>query len=211
MKKVDLGEWHTKFRTEYDPKLIFQECSDRESAIFSWSLYLLFQSFPLMDQPYRKKTGRFFINLQKKYFKTKHNQNVKVERNILAYSLLLILREFLRLEKLSKQDLLMLIIFATAHYIRLIDGEEKEKMELGHHVRDIYDDNYNLIKSKSPSSRLKLVNLLYESFDLNINDEKKNRENISLLAISAIKAEQNINVVALNEYRKAIKNIKKYS
>jgi len=55
MKKVDLGEWHTKFRTEYDPELIFQECSDRESAIFSWSLYLLFQSFPLMDQPYRKK------------------------------------------------------------------------------------------------------------------------------------------------------------
>ena len=108
------------------------------------SLYVLFESVKLTDQPFRKKTGLFFINLQKKYFKTKHNQNVKVERNILAYSLLLILREFLRLEKLSKQDLLMLIIFATAHYIRLIDGEDKEKMELGYHVRDIYDDNYNL-------------------------------------------------------------------
>ena len=73
----------------------------------------------------------------------------------------------------------------------------------------IYEKNYNLITSKSPSSRLKLVNLLYESFDLNINDEKKNRENISLLAISAIEAERNTNVLALNEYRKAIKNIKK--
>ena len=211
MKKVDLGEWHSKFRPDYDPKLIFQNCTDRESALFALSLYVLFECVTLTDQPFRKKTGLFFINLQKKYFKTKYSQNITSERNILAYSLLIIIREFLRLEKLSKQDLLMLIIFATAHYIRLIDGEEKEKTEIGYHVRDIYDDNYNLITSKSPSSRLKLVNLLYESFELNINDEKKNRENISLLAISAIKAEQNINVVALNEYRKAIKNIKKYS
>ena len=28
MKKVDLGEWHSKFRPEYDPKLIFQIIDD---------------------------------------------------------------------------------------------------------------------------------------------------------------------------------------
>ena len=116
MEKVNLGEWHTKFRTEYAPELIFQECSDRDVALFAWSLYLLFQSVPLTDQPYRKKTGRFFINLQKKYFKTKYSQNITSERNILAYSLLIIIREFLRLEKLSEKDLRALIIFATGHY-----------------------------------------------------------------------------------------------
>ena len=105
MKKVDLGEWHSKFRPDYDPKLIFQNCTDRESALFALSLYVLFESVTLTNQPFRKKTGQFFINLQKKYFKTKYSQNITSERNILAYSLLIIIREFLRLEKLSKQDL----------------------------------------------------------------------------------------------------------
>ena len=209
MKKVDLGEWHSKFRPEYDPKLIFQNCTDRESALFALSLYVLFESVKLTDQPFRKKTGLFFINLQKKYFKTKYSQNITSERNILAYSLLIIIREFLRLEKLSEKDLRALIVFAAGHYSTLKGVEEDEWKEIIEHVGEVYEKNYNLITSKSPSSRLKLVNLLYESFELNINDEKKNRANISLLAISAIEAERNTNVLALNEYRKAIKNIKK--
>ena len=209
MEKVNLGEWHTKFRTEYAPELIFQECSDRDVALFAWSLYLLFQSVPLTDQPYRKKTGRFFINLQKKYFKTKYNENISAERNILAYSLLIVIRGLLNVEKLSKKDLKGLVIFAAAHYSAMLALDDDEMKEVANHVITIFEREYWLLKQSTGTSHM-FINKLYKSFDLNINNERKNRKNISLLSPSFHDAFRYFdNSDALGRYMDFIKKIKK--
>ena len=210
MKKVDLGEWHSKFRPDYDPKLIFQNCTDRESALFALSLYVLFESVTLTNQPFRKKTGLFFINLQKKYFKNKYNENISAERNILAYSLLIVIRGLLNVEKLSKKDLKQLIIFASGHYSAMLTRDDDEMKEVATHVLTIFEREYWLIKPNSTGTRNIILNKLYKSFDLKIDNEKKNRKNISLLGTSAHTALMFFdNVPALAQYTDFIKKIKK--
>jgi len=210
MKKVDLGEWHSKFRPDYDPKLIFQNCTDRESALFALSLYVLFESVTLTNQPFRKKTGQFFINLQKKYFKNKYNENILSERNILAYSLLIVIRGLLNVEKLSKKDLRKLILFAVGHYSAMLARDDDEMKEVANHVLKTFESEYWLIKPNSTGTRNIILNKLYKSFDLNIDNEKKNRKNISLLGTSAHTALMFFdNVPALAQYTDFIKKIKK--
>jgi|TARA_Y100000310_G_scaffold120753_1_gene119531 hypothetical protein len=210
MKKVDLGEWHSKFRPDYDPKLIFQNCTDRESALFALSLYVLFESVTLTNQPFRKKTGQFFIDLQKKYFKNKYNENILSERNILAYSLLIVIRGLLNVEKLSKKDLRKLILFAVGHYSAMLARDDDEMKELANHVLKTFESEYWLIKPNSTGTRNIILNKLYKSFDLNIDNEKKNRKNISLLGTSAHTALMFFdNVPALAQYTDFIKKIKK--
>ena len=210
MKKVDLGEWHSKFRPDYDPKLIFQNCTDRESALFALSLYVLFESVTLTNQPFRKKTGLYFINLQKKYFKNKYNENISAERNILAYSLLIVIRGLLNVEKLSKKDLKQLIIFASGHYSAMLARDDDEMKEVVNHVLTIFEREYWLIKPNSTGTRNIILNKLYKSFDLKIDSERKNRKNISLLGTSAHTALMFFdNVPALAQYTDFIKKIKK--
>jgi len=210
MKKVDLGEWHSKFRPDYDPKLIFQNCTDRESALFALSLYVLFESVTLTNQPFRKKTGQFFIDLQKKYFKNKYNENILSERNILAYSLLIVIRGLLNVEKLSKKDLRKLILFAVGHYSAMLTRDDDEMKEVANHVLKTFESEYWLIKPNSTGTRNIILNKLYKSFDLNIDNEKKNRKNISLLGTSAHTALMFFdNVPALAQYTDFIKKIKK--
>jgi len=210
MKKVDLGEWHSKFRPDYDPKLIFQNCTDRESALFALSLYVLFESVTLTNQPFRKKTGQFFIDLQKKYFKNKYNENILSERNILAYSLLIVIRGLLNVEKLSKKDLRKLILFAVGHYSAMLARDDDEMKEVANHVLKTFESEYWLIKPNSTGTRNIILNKLYKSFDLNIDNEKKNRKNISLLGTSAHTALMFFdNVPALAQYTDFIKKIKK--
>ena len=210
MKKVDLGEWHSKFRPDYDPKLIFQNCTDRESALFALSLYVLFESVTLTNQPFRKKTGQFFINLQKKYFKNKYNENISAERNILAYSLLIVIRGLLNVEKLSKKDLRKLILFAVGHYSAMLARDDDEMKGVANHVLKTFESEYWLIKPNSTGTRNIILNKLYKSFDLNIDNEKKNRKNISLLGTSAHTALMFFdNVPALAQYTDFIKKIKK--
>ena len=207
MKKVDLGEWHSKFRPDYDPKLIFQNCTDRESALFALSLYVLFESVTLTNQPFRKKTGLFFINLQKKYFKNKYNENISAERNILAYSLLIVIRGLLNVEKLSKKDLKQLIIFASGHYSVMLTRDDDEMKEVATHVLTIFEREYWLIKQSTGTSHM-FINKLYKSFDLKIDSERKNRKNISLLGTSAHTALMFFdNVPALAQYTDFIKKI----
>ena len=210
MKKIDLGEWHSKFRPDYDPKLIFQNCTDRESALFALSLYVLFESVTLTNQPFRKKTGQFFIDLQKKYFKNKYNENILSERNILAYSLLIVIRGLLNVEKLSKKDLRKLILFAVGHYSAMLARDDDEMKEVANHVLKTFESEYWLIKPNSTGTRNIILNKLYKSFDLNIDNEKKNRKNISLLGTSAHTALMFFdNVPALAQYTDFIKKIKK--
>jgi len=210
MKKVNLGEWHSKFRPDYDPKLIFQNCTDRESALFALSLYVLFESVKLTNQPFRKKTGQFFIDLQKKYFKNKYNENILSERNILAYSLLIVIRGLLNVEKLSKKDLRKLILFAVGHYSVMLARDDDEMKEVANHVLKTFESEYWLIKPNSIGTQNIILNKLYKSFDLNINDEKKNRKNISLLGTSTHTALMFFdNVPALARYTDFIKKIKK--
>ncbi len=210
MKKVDLGEWHSKFRPDYDPKLIFQNCTDRESALFALSLYVLFESVTLTNQPFRKKTGQFFIDLQKKYFKNKYNESILSERNILAYSLLIVIRGLLNVEKLSKKDLRKLILFAVGHYSAMLARDDDEMKEVANHVLKTFESEYWLIKPNSTGTRNIILNKLYKSFDLNIDNEKKNRKNISLLGTSAHTALMFFdNVPALAQYTDFIKKIKK--
>jgi len=219
MKKVDLGEWHSKFRPDYDPKLIFQNCTDRESALFALSLYVLFESVKLTDQPFRKKTGLFFINLQKKYFKTKYNENKSAERNILAHGLLIVIKGILNLfsnmeskssvTKLSKKDLKGLVIFAAAHYSAMLALDDDEMKEVANHVITIFEREYWLLKQSTGTSHM-FINKLYKSFDLNINNERKDRKNISLLSPSFHDAFRYFdNSDALGRYMDFIKKIKK--
>jgi len=208
MEKINIGDWHTKFRPDYDHTSIFEDCADKDLALFSLSFFLLVSSFPLLDQPYRKKTGKFFMNLQKKFFKGIYNKNQQVEQYTLIYSLLLLSKKFQELEKFNKNNLEKLVLYSVSHYACLLELEDNEYRDLLQLTAGVFKENYKIIKSKK--SGFELIEKLYESFELNIYDDNKNRKNISLLTVDVAHVQTNINFLALNKYRQIMKVINKY-
>ncbi len=201
MEKISVGDWHNKFGPDYDHTSIFEDCADKDLALFSLSFFLLISSFPLVNQSYRKKTGKFFMNLQKKFFKRIYNKNKKEEQYTLIYSLLLLSKKFQELEKFDKVTLERLVLCSVAHYACILEIEENEYRDLLRLTQSVFEENYKIIKSKE--SGFELVEKLYESF------EHKNRKKITLLIADVAAAQTNINLLALNEYRRIMKAINK--
>ena len=88
------------------------------------------------------------------------------------------IRGLLNVEKLSKKDLRKLILFAVGHYSAMLARDDDEMKEVANHVLKTFESEYWLIKPNSTGTRNIILNKLYKSFDLNIDNEKKNRKNI---------------------------------
>ena len=182
----DVKIWHKEFNPDsFHPELIFNKSKTRKEVLFSLSFFLTIMSIEILfNQPFKKKIKILHNHFYKVIFNKRFEKLQRIEINSFAFSLFLILQKLFEEDDRLKGHSKEIIENCVGHWSHIDKLNYKDYSYRTAQVNKLWEQNKQVILSRTYEARIDLIFLLYKSFELGISDKKIIKKNISVLIFS---------------------------
>ena len=207
MSKTDLIDpkvWQLKFKNNnFEPKFIFKNADSRNEILFSLSFFLMIMALEILfNQPFKKKIKIFHNHFYKRIFKNKYERLERIEINSFAYSLFLIFQKLFEEEEGLKSNINELLKYVITHWSFVDNLNHNNYLIRLKKITYLWDNNKQIVLSRTYESRIDLIFLLYKSFEIGVSDKKIIKKNLSVLIFSVSKAQKEFRYDVLRELKR---------